>query len=92
MNAFAQVDTGTIAGSAFAPPAGNAFGNARRNNLIGPGQNVFDGSLRKEFAVTESQRLEFRAEFFNFVSHPNFAQPDPTSSTTALVKRARLPG
>ncbi len=82
MTAFAQVDTGTIAGSvrdssnAFAPPAGNAFGNARRNNLIGPGQNVFDGSLRKEFAVTESQRLEFRAEFFNFFNHPNFAQPD----------------
>ncbi len=97
MTAFAQVDTGTIAGSvrdssnAFAPPAGNAFGNARRNNLIGPGQNVFDGSLRKEFAVTESQRLEFRAEFFNFFNHPNFAQPD-NSITTALVKRARLPG
>jgi carboxypeptidase family protein/TonB-dependent receptor-like protein len=62
--------------NAFAPPAGIAFGNARRNNLIGPGQNVFDGSLRKEFAVTESQRLEFRAEFFNFFNHPNFAQPD----------------
>jgi len=62
--------------NAFAPPPGIAFGNARRNNLIGPGQNVFDGSLRKEFAVTESQRLEFRAEFFNFFNHPNFAQPD----------------
>ncbi len=62
--------------NAFTPPAGVAFGNARRNNLIGPGQNVFDGSLRKEFAVTESQRLEFRAEFFNFFNHPNFAQPD----------------
>lgn len=62
--------------NAFAPPAGFAFGNARRNNLIGPGQNVFDGSLRKEFAVTESQRLEFRAEFFNMFNHPNFAQPD----------------
>jgi hypothetical protein len=37
---------------------------------------VFDGSLRKEFAITESQRLEFRAEFFNFFNHPNFAQPD----------------
>ena len=59
-----------------AVPAGYAFGNAHRNNLIGPGQNVFDGSARKEFHVTESQRLEFRAEFFNFFNHPNFAQPD----------------
>jgi carboxypeptidase family protein/TonB-dependent receptor-like protein len=62
--------------NAFTPPAGFAFGNAGRNNLTGPGQNVFDGSLRKEFAITESQRIEFRAEFFNAFNHPNFAQPD----------------
>jgi hypothetical protein len=62
--------------NAFTPPADGTFGNAHRNNLIGPGQNVFDGSLRKVFAVTESQRLEFRAEFFNLFNHPNFAQPD----------------
>jgi hypothetical protein len=62
--------------NAFAPPPGFAFGNAHRNNLIGPGQNVFDASARKEFAMTETQHLEFRAEFFNFFNHPNFAQPD----------------
>lgn len=37
---------------------------------------MLDGSIRKEFATTETQRLEFRAEFFNMVNHPNFAQPD----------------
>ena len=52
------------------------FGNAHRNNLIGPGQNVFDGSLRKVFTLTEAQHLEFRAEFFNALNHPNFSQPD----------------
>ncbi len=52
------------------------FGNAGRNSLIGPGSNVFDGSLRKEFAITERQRLEFRTEFFNAFNHPNYAQPD----------------
>ncbi len=62
--------------NAFAVPNGFAFGNAPRNGLIGPGQNVFDGSLRKEFALTESQRLEFRAELFNAFNHANFAQPD----------------
>jgi hypothetical protein len=61
---------------AFVIPNSFAFGNAGRNSLIGPGQNVFDGSLRKEFAISESQRLEFRAEFFNALNHPNFAQPD----------------
>jgi len=62
--------------SAFTFPADLTFGNARRNNLIGPGQNVFDGSLRKVFSLTESQRLEFRAELFNALNHPNFSQPD----------------
>jgi hypothetical protein len=52
------------------------FGNAGRNSLIGPGSNVFDGSLRKEFAITERHRLEFRTEFFNAFNHPNYAQPD----------------
>jgi len=65
INAFAIPDPSTF-----------VFGNAGRNTLIGPGQNVFDGSLRKVFAVTESQRIEFRAEFFNAFNHPNFAQPD----------------
>jgi hypothetical protein len=55
---------------------GYFFGNAGRNSLIGPGQNVFDGSLRKVFALTERQRLEFRTEFFNAFNHPNYAQPD----------------
>jgi hypothetical protein len=62
--------------NAFVTPSGFVFGNAGRNVLIGPGQNVFDWSLRKEFALTERQRLEFRAEFFNAFNHPNFAQPD----------------
>jgi hypothetical protein len=52
------------------------FGNAGRNSLIGPGSNVFDGSLRKEFVITERQHLEFRTEFFNAFNHPNYAQPD----------------
>jgi hypothetical protein len=62
--------------NAFAMPADYTFGNAGRNSLIGPGQNVFDGSLRKLFKVTESQHVEFRAEFFNAWNHPNFSQPD----------------
>jgi hypothetical protein len=62
--------------TAFTTPADFTYGNAARNGLIGPGQNVFDWSLRKEFRVTESQKVEFRTEFFNAFNHPNFAQPD----------------
>ncbi|MGI9073170.1 MAG: carboxypeptidase regulatory-like domain-containing protein [Bryobacteraceae bacterium] len=62
--------------NAFPLPADYTFGNSGRNVLIGPGVNLVDGSIRKEFATTETQRLEFRAEFFNMLNHPNFAQPD----------------
>ncbi len=63
--------------NAFPLPTGYAFGNAGRNVLEGPGQQVLDGSVRKEFAITERQQIEFRVEFFNMLNHPNFAQPDP---------------
>jgi hypothetical protein len=63
--------------NAFAIPADFTYGNAGRNILIGPGQRILDGSIRKEFTVVHEQKLEFRAEFFNMLNHPNFAQPDP---------------
>jgi hypothetical protein len=62
--------------NAFALPASYTFGNSGRNVLTGPGVNTLDASIRKEFATTETQRLEFRAEFFNMLNHPNFSQPD----------------
>jgi hypothetical protein len=63
--------------NAFAIPADFTYGNAGRNILIGPGQRILDASIRKEFTVVHEQKLEFRAEFFNMLNHPNFAQPDP---------------
>ncbi|MCZ6751672.1 MAG: hypothetical protein O7E51_07580, partial [Acidobacteria bacterium] len=34
-----------------------------------------DISLQKEFLLDTKRRLEFRAEFFNLLNHPNFASP-----------------
>jgi hypothetical protein len=63
--------------NAFPLPAPYTFGDAGRNILKGPGVNNLDGSLRKIFPIREAQNVEFRAEFFNLLNHPNFAQPDP---------------
>ena len=49
---------------------------ATRNILVGPGEKILDGSIRKEFTLIKKQKLEFRAEFFNMLDHPYFAQPD----------------
>ena len=62
--------------AAYTDPALYTFGNSGRNTLIGPDTDDYDMSLRKAFPVRESQNVEFRAEFFNTLNHPNFAQPD----------------
>jgi Carboxypeptidase regulatory-like domain len=61
--------------AAFATPAVGHFGTCPPNVFHGPGLGTADLSLFKEFQFTESKRLEFRAEFFNALNHPNFANP-----------------
>jgi hypothetical protein len=53
----------------------NLFGNAGRNILIGPGFKNFNLSLLKNFRIKEDVRLQFRAEAFNVLNHPNFQVP-----------------
>jgi hypothetical protein len=55
-------------------PAG-FYGNLGRNTLIGPGIVMVNPSLSKQFRITERVRLQFRAELFNALNHPNFAIP-----------------
>jgi hypothetical protein len=43
--------------------------------VILPGIATVDFSLIKRFSVTENNRLEFRAEFFNLFNHTNFGFP-----------------
>jgi len=62
----------------FAKVAGscaNLLGNAGRNSIVGPGLFNLDFSLYKNFAVKEKAKVQFRAEFFNVLNHPNFGPP-----------------
>ncbi len=58
----------------MAPPLGQ-FGNMGRNMFKDRGFRNFDFSLAKNFHFGERVRLQFRAEFFNILNHPNFANP-----------------
>ncbi len=60
---------------AFAPQPLGTFGNLGRNTLIGPGLSTVDFLLNKHFRITEERELQFRAEMFNVMNHPNFATP-----------------
>ncbi len=51
-------------------------GTTPRNYLTGPAYNDFDLSTFKDFKFTERYTLQFRAEFFNLMNHPNFVNPD----------------
>jgi len=50
-------------------------GDATRNSVRGPGYSEFDLSATKHFRIRESADLEFRAEAFNLINHPNFDLP-----------------
>jgi hypothetical protein len=69
------------------------FGNEGRNVVQGPGLADWDFSAFKSFPITESKSLQFRAEFFNFLNHPNFRLPDNdiSSPTFGEISQA-LPG
>jgi hypothetical protein len=58
-----------------------AYGNSGLGIILGPGQLNFDGSLLKTTKITEKQTLQFRAEFFNFLNHPQFGNPNTAFST-----------
>jgi hypothetical protein len=55
-------------------PADRTYG-LHRNSLRGPGLTNLDIALAKTTAITERFTLQFRAEFFNALNHPEFAQP-----------------
>jgi hypothetical protein len=56
----------------------NLFGNNGRNSIIGPSLADFDFSLFKNTRIpriSETFNIQFRAEFFNVLNHPNFQPP-----------------
>lgn len=61
--------------SLMLPPPLGSFGNMGRNMFQDSGFRNFDFSLAKNFHIGEVMRLQFRAEFFNILNHPNFANP-----------------
>ena len=67
--------------SSFQNAATGTFGNSPRDFLRGPGFSNLDYSLIRSFRIhhgplKETQKIDFRAEFFNLFNHPNFGMPN----------------
>jgi Carboxypeptidase regulatory-like domain/TonB dependent receptor len=59
------------------PNSGNPLrqGDVGRNILRGFGALQWDFAAHRDFSLRESVKLQFRAELFNVLNHPNFGQP-----------------
>jgi hypothetical protein len=69
--------------SFFCIPAAGSVGNVGRNSASGTNFWDFDMGVLKVFSINERFRLQFRAEFFNILNHPNFE--NPRNATTSDV-------
>jgi Carboxypeptidase regulatory-like domain/TonB dependent receptor len=61
--------------SIMIPPPLGQFGNMPRNLFPDSGFRDFDLSIAKNWHLGERLHAQFRAEFFNVLNHPNFANP-----------------
>ena len=63
----------------FPPTDGNgnvlSQGNLPRNALRAFPASQWDFAVHRDFPIRESLKLQFRAELFNVLNHPNFAPP-----------------
>lgn len=69
---------GAVPTNMIMPPVGE-LGNLGRNTAIGPGFLNFDFALLKDTPIkriSEQFHVEFRAEFFDIINHPNFGTPN----------------
>jgi len=61
----------------IAPPStGGFYGNLGRDSFIGPGLATWDFSVLKATPIRERVTVQFRAEIFNLLNHPNFNTPN----------------
>jgi outer membrane receptor protein involved in Fe transport len=70
--------------SVMIPPAPGTFGTMGRNIFRDPGLFNMDLSVTKQWKFQERLTAQFRAEFFNILNHPNFANPYGASSGFGL--------
>ena len=65
-----------------------ARATAGRNTLQMPSINNIDFSISKDFGITETTKLQFRADFINALNHPQYVAGTPNSvvpiNTTAV--------
>jgi len=71
--------------NAFVLPPAGTYGNLGRGVFSGPGLADVDMSLFKSTVLSERTSLQFRAEFFNLLNHPNLGTPNATVFSSGAI-------
>lgn len=76
--------------AAFAYPSGTNAGNAPRNIARGFGESQINFAARRDFVLSEAVHLQFRAEAFNILNHPNFGYVDPVLTDATFGQATQM--
>ena len=75
--------------AAFKAPAPGSFGSLGANTFRGPATFNWDFSVFKDFSLTESQRVQFRAEMYNLFNTPQFGNPSASLNSPSTFGQSR---
>jgi outer membrane receptor protein involved in Fe transport len=78
-DSVAPCSAGAVFGC-FDPALLGTLGSARRTECCGPHISNTDFAILKTFGISETKRVDFRAEFFNIFNHTQFFNPDGNTS------------
>ena len=79
-----------INSAAFRLPASGSVGDAPRNFVRGFAAAQLNGAVRREFRLHEPLTLQFRAEAFNILNHPNFGYVDATYTDATFGQATQM--
>jgi hypothetical protein len=75
---------------AFSSPASGTSGDAPRNFVRGFGEQQWNLAARRNIPLHGSVMLQFRAETFNLLNHPNFGYVNPTYTDLTFGQATRM--
>jgi hypothetical protein len=75
---------------AFTAPTGTSLGNAPRNFVRGFSETQVNLAARRQFHVFDNLALQFRAEAFNILNHPNLGYIDPTITSATFGQATKM--
>jgi hypothetical protein len=76
--------------AAFSLPTGSSTGNAPRNFVRGFNATQINLAARRDFRLHENLQLQFRAEAFNLLNHPNFGYVDPIYTDATFGQATKM--